>query len=120
GCRPRQRRRGHDGCARRTTRKRSMQNHDRWHLEDNRLLSGTAVRDRILAEVAERVAAASRKQPLGHLVSISIGGRPETDVYVRNQERGARAAGLPFDQQLWPADLSQEECKARLTRMNDD
>ena len=97
-----------------------MQNHDRLLHEDNRLLSGAAVRDRIIAEVADRVAKASRKHPLGKLVSISIGGRPEIDVYVRNQASGALKAGIPFDQQLWPADLSQEECKARLLEMNDD
>jgi methylenetetrahydrofolate dehydrogenase (NADP+) / methenyltetrahydrofolate cyclohydrolase len=97
-----------------------MQNYDRLPLQDNRLLSGKPLRERILAEVAERVAAASRKHPLGQLVSISIGGRPEIDVYVRNQASGARKAGIPFNQQLWPADLSQEECKARLFEMNDD
>src|SRR5690606_12215452 len=97
-----------------------MHNYDRRPVQDNRLLSGKPLRERILAEVAERVAVASRKHPLGHLVSISIGGRPEIDVYVRNQASGARKAGIPFKQQLWPADLSQEECKARLLEMNDD
>jgi methylenetetrahydrofolate dehydrogenase (NADP+) / methenyltetrahydrofolate cyclohydrolase len=89
-------------------------------LKDNRLLSGTALRDRILADVAEEVAAASRNHPLGHLVSISIGEKPEVAVYIRNQGNGARKAGIPFEQQVWPQDLSQEEAKARLVAMNDD
>jgi methylenetetrahydrofolate dehydrogenase (NADP+) / methenyltetrahydrofolate cyclohydrolase len=89
-------------------------------VKDNRLLSGTAVRDRILAEVAERVAAAAARHPLGHLVSISIGEQPEVAVYIRNQARGARKAGIPFDEQFWPEDISQEECKARIVAMNDD
>jgi methylenetetrahydrofolate dehydrogenase (NADP+)/methenyltetrahydrofolate cyclohydrolase len=89
-------------------------------VKDNRLLSGTVVRDRILAEVAERVEAAARKHPLGHLVSISIGEQPEVAVYIRNQASGARKAGIPFDRQFWPQDLSQEECKARLVAMNED
>jgi methylenetetrahydrofolate dehydrogenase (NADP+)/methenyltetrahydrofolate cyclohydrolase len=89
-------------------------------LKDNRLLRGTALRDRILADVAEEVATASKSHPLGHLVSISIGRNPEVAIYIRNQENGARKAGIPFEQQVWPEDLSQEECKARLTAMNDD
>jgi methylenetetrahydrofolate dehydrogenase (NADP+)/methenyltetrahydrofolate cyclohydrolase len=89
-------------------------------VKDNRLLDGTRVRDRILAEVAERVAQAAKQHPLGHLVSISIGEQPEVAVYIRNQAKGAAKAGIPFDQQFWPSDLSQEECKARLVGMNDD
>jgi methylenetetrahydrofolate dehydrogenase (NADP+) / methenyltetrahydrofolate cyclohydrolase len=89
-------------------------------MKDNRLLDGTAVRERILSEVAERVAAATKQRPLGRLVSISIGEQPEVAVYIRNQARGAKKAGIPFDQQFWPADLSQDACKARLVAMNDD
>ena len=40
---------------------------------DHRLINGRAVRDRILATVAERVAAASAKHRIGRLVSVSIG-----------------------------------------------
>jgi methylenetetrahydrofolate dehydrogenase (NADP+)/methenyltetrahydrofolate cyclohydrolase len=83
-------------------------------------LDGTAVRERILAEVAERVEAATRDRPLGRLVSISIGEQPEVAVYIRNQAKGAQKAGIPFDQQFWPTDLTQEQCKARLVAMNDD
>ena len=89
-------------------------------MRDNRLLNGTAVRDRILAEVAGRAAEASRKHRLGRLVSISIGDQPEVAIYIRNQAKGAAKAGIPFDQQFWPSALSQEECKARLVAMNDD
>jgi methylenetetrahydrofolate dehydrogenase (NADP+)/methenyltetrahydrofolate cyclohydrolase len=89
-------------------------------LKDNRLLSGTALRDRILTDVAAEVASAAEKHALGHLVSISIGEIPEVAIYIRNQANGARKAGIPFSQQVWPDDLSQEECKARLVAMNDD
>jgi methylenetetrahydrofolate dehydrogenase (NADP+) / methenyltetrahydrofolate cyclohydrolase len=89
-------------------------------LKDNRLLSGTALRDRILGDVAAEVAAASKSHPLGRLVSISIGEKPEVAVYIRNQASGARKAGIPFEQQVWPADLSQDDAKARLVAMNDD
>ena len=89
-------------------------------MKDHRLLRGTAVRDRILTQVAERVAAARRRHPIGRLVSISIGEKPEVAVYIRNQARSAERAGIPFEQQFWPEDLSQEECKARLVAMNDN
>ncbi|MEX2495857.1 MAG: bifunctional 5,10-methylenetetrahydrofolate dehydrogenase/5,10-methenyltetrahydrofolate cyclohydrolase [Woeseia sp.] len=89
-------------------------------MKDNRLLSGTALRDRILTAVADEVAAASKNHSLGHLVSISIGENPDVAVYIRNQENSARKAGIPFEQQVWPEDLSQEEAKARLVAMNDD
>ena len=89
-------------------------------MKDHRLLSGTALRDRILADVAAEVAAASENHPLGRLVSISIGEKPEVAVYIRNQANGARKAGIPFEQQVWPADLSQDDAKARLVAMNDD
>lgn len=89
-------------------------------MKDHRLLSGTALRDRILTDVAAEVASAVHKHALGHLVSISIGEIPEVAIYIRNQANGARKAGIPFRQQVWPEDLSQEECKARLVAMNDD
>ncbi|HZW60049.1 MAG TPA: bifunctional 5,10-methylenetetrahydrofolate dehydrogenase/5,10-methenyltetrahydrofolate cyclohydrolase [Woeseiaceae bacterium] len=89
-------------------------------MNDHRLLNGTALRERILAEVAADARAAAERHTLGRLVSISIGDKPEVAVYIRNQANGARKAGIPFDQQIWPADLSQEECKSRILQMNDD
>lgn len=84
---------------------------------DPRLLRGAPVRQRILGEVKAYVAS----QPsIGKLVSISIGDVPEVAVYVRNQARLAQTVNLPFDQEYWGAEVSQEECKARLQKMNDD
>jgi methylenetetrahydrofolate dehydrogenase (NADP+) / methenyltetrahydrofolate cyclohydrolase len=87
---------------------------------DNRLLDGRAVRDRILDEVAERVRQASTTRSIGRLVSVSIGDHDAVGVYVRGQASAARRVGLRFEDQTWPRDLSQEECKARLIAMNDD
>ena len=89
-------------------------------MKDNRLLDGGAVRDRIFAEVGERVAAASARQPIGRLVSISIGDNKPAAVYVRAQKSAAAKVGLAFDEQVWPSTLPQDECKARLVAMNDD
>jgi methylenetetrahydrofolate dehydrogenase (NADP+)/methenyltetrahydrofolate cyclohydrolase len=89
-------------------------------MKDNRLLDGRAVRDRILEDVAQRVRQAAATHAIGRLVSISIGEHKEVAVYVRGQASAARKVGLRFEEQTWPATLSQEECKARLVTMNDD
>ncbi len=86
-------------------------------MEDPRLLKGAPVRQRILDEVAAYIEAQPK---IGKLVSISIGDVPEVAVYVRNQARVARGVGMPFDQEFWGADVTQEECKTRLQAMNDD
>ena len=86
-------------------------------MDDPRYINGRAVRKRILEEVRAEV---DRLSKIGKLVSISIGDIPEIAVYVRGQARGAEAAGIPFDQQFWPGDITQEDCKARLVAMNDD
>jgi methylenetetrahydrofolate dehydrogenase (NADP+)/methenyltetrahydrofolate cyclohydrolase len=87
---------------------------------DHRLIDGRAVQSRILDEVAERVRAAAGKHRVGRLVSISIGDNKEIAVYIRGQARAAARVGIPFDEQIWPAVLTQDECKARIVAMNDD
>ncbi|MBW4985987.1 bifunctional 5,10-methylenetetrahydrofolate dehydrogenase/5,10-methenyltetrahydrofolate cyclohydrolase [Mameliella sp. CS4] len=85
--------------------------------QDPRLLLGKPVQERILAEVRGITNSAGR---IGKLVSISIGDVPEVAVYVRNQARAAAAVDLPFDQEFWGGEVTQEECKARIQDMNDD
>ncbi|MDD9732537.1 bifunctional 5,10-methylenetetrahydrofolate dehydrogenase/5,10-methenyltetrahydrofolate cyclohydrolase [Mameliella sp. AT18] len=85
--------------------------------QDPRVLLGKPVQERILAEVRGITNSAGR---IGKLVSISIGDVPEVAVYVRNQARAAAAVDLPFDQEFWGGEVTQEECKARIQEMNDD
>jgi methylenetetrahydrofolate dehydrogenase (NADP+)/methenyltetrahydrofolate cyclohydrolase len=89
-------------------------------VNDNRLLDGRAVRDRILADVADRVRAAAATHSIGRLVSISIGDHKEVGVYVRGQATAAQKVGLRFESQTWPDALTQDQCKGRLVAMNDD
>ena len=86
---------------------------------DPRLLYGADIRKRILDEVAADIARLATRRKVGRLVSVGIGEVEEIAVYIRGQARAA-AVGLPFDEQHWPADLTQDECKARLVAMNDD
>jgi len=89
-------------------------------LIDNRLIDGRKVQARILSDVAEFVADAAATTPIGKLVSISFGDIAEVAVYVRNQERAALKANIPFEQIVWPPDISAEEAKNRIQQMNDD
>ena len=87
---------------------------------DPRLLYGADIRQRILDGVAEDISRLGKRRKVGRLVSVGIGNVDEIAVYIRGQARAAATVGLPFDQQHWPADLTQDDCKQRLTRMNDD
>lgn len=84
---------------------------------DPRLLRGAPVRQRILDDVRDYVA---NEPNMGKLVSISIGDIPEVAVYVRNQAKVAQQLGLPFDQEFWGGEITQDECKALIQKMNDD
>ena len=86
-------------------------------IQDNRLINGVTVKNEIIKEVREYTAALPN---IPSLVSILIGDQPESAMYVRNQKRAAEKAGIPFDEQVWPADITQEDCKARILAMNDD
>jgi len=87
---------------------------------DHRLIDGKAVQHRLLAAIRQEVEQAAQSHAIGKLMSISIGPSAEIDVYVRNQARGAAEAGLPFEQVVWPAEMTQDECKRRIVALNDD
>ena len=89
-------------------------------MKDNRLVDGVAVRNAILDDIAAQVEEARQVHAIGRLISISIGEHAEVAVYIRGQARAAARVGLGFEEQIWPADISQEEAKARLVAMNDD
>ena len=89
-------------------------------MQDNRLIDGRKVQARILNKVADYVAETEKTNPIGKLLSISFGDIPEVAVYVRNQQRAAQKVNIPFEQEIWPADITYDEAKDRLQAMNDD
>ena len=89
-------------------------------MKDHRLIDGRVVQAKILSEVTAYLNQAAGTNPIGRLVSVSIGDIPEVAVYVRNQLRAAKKVGIPFAQMSWSGDISYEECKARINEMNDD
>ncbi|WP_439143543.1 bifunctional 5,10-methylenetetrahydrofolate dehydrogenase/5,10-methenyltetrahydrofolate cyclohydrolase [Planktotalea sp.] len=84
---------------------------------DHRLIDGRKVATDILRECKKYT---EKQHALGRLVSICIGDVPETEVYVRNQARGAKHAGLPFEQVNWDANITQNEAKQVIQQMNND
>ncbi len=86
-------------------------------MKDPRLINGVAVKNEILEEVRSY---AGEHPEMPALVSILIGNQPESAVYVRNQKRTAEKTGIPFQEQVWPAEITQDECKRRIIAMNDD
>lgn len=87
---------------------------------DPRYLDGRALQQRIVTSVRSELDELKTGGKVGRLVSIAIGDIDAVAVYIRNQKRVAEKAGIPFQDQFWPGDLSQEECKARIAAMNDD
>ena len=86
---------------------------------DPRMLYGAEIRKQILDRAKDDIQRLSKRRHVGRLVSVGIGDVDEIAVYIRGQAR-AELVGLPFDEQHWPADLTQDECKRRLVAMNDD
>ena len=89
-------------------------------MQDPRYLDGRTLSHSILENVASEWAELSKKHSAGRLVSIGIGDVAEIEVYIRGQKRAAEKAGIAFDEQHWPHDITQEECKSRIIEMNDD
>ncbi len=84
---------------------------------DHRILRGKQTRMQILDQVQATVAAEPK---VGRIVSVMIGDTAEVAVYIRGQARAATQVGIPFDEQVWPADITQDDCKRRIQAMNDD
>lgn len=84
---------------------------------NHRLIDGHKVAIKIINECKQYT---NEQNTLGRLVSICIGDVPETKLYIRNQARGAKSAGLPFEQIKWNANIKQNEAKRIIQKMNDD
>ncbi|OYV82690.1 MAG: bifunctional methylenetetrahydrofolate dehydrogenase/methenyltetrahydrofolate cyclohydrolase, partial [Acidiphilium sp. 21-68-69] len=82
-----------------------------------RIIDGKAVAASLRAEVAAR-AAALRYAP--GLVVVLVGADPASQVYVRNKERAAAAAGIAGETIRLPATTSQAELLAVIDRLNRD
>jgi methylenetetrahydrofolate dehydrogenase (NADP+)/methenyltetrahydrofolate cyclohydrolase len=82
-----------------------------------RLIDGKAVAAALRAEVAARVAALPYAPGL---TVVLVGEDPASQVYVRNKERAAKAAGFASETIRLPASASQAELLALIARLNRD
>ena len=87
---------------------------------ENRLIDGKKVKERILSDVRKYVEIHSKKRSLGKLVSINLGDTPEIEVYIRNQKRAAESVGLDFEICNWSVNSSQNDLKKKIQSLNDD
>ncbi|WP_343715740.1 bifunctional 5,10-methylenetetrahydrofolate dehydrogenase/5,10-methenyltetrahydrofolate cyclohydrolase [Inquilinus sp.] len=83
-------------------------------------LTGRAVADAILAEVAAEVQALGEAHWPPKLVSITVGDESAVDVYVRNQRRTAEGVGIAFETRRLPERITQEELRAAIAALNAD
>ncbi|MCV6586927.1 MAG: bifunctional 5,10-methylenetetrahydrofolate dehydrogenase/5,10-methenyltetrahydrofolate cyclohydrolase [Marinibacterium sp.] len=84
------------------------------------VIDGKSIGARIRSDVR------ARADELGHqgwppmLVSISVGDTAAADLYVRNQQKQAEAAGVAFEARSYPSDTSLEQLIGILQGLNGD
>ena len=85
------------------------------------IIDGKALAEKLQAKLAEKTA--KLKEETGQepgLVVILVGDNPASQVYVRNKERSALAAGFRSEVVRLPKSTSQEELLALIARYNQD
>lgn len=84
------------------------------------IIDGKAIARDLRAEVAVQAAdlASAGWQP--SLVSITVGDTAAAEIYVRNQARQAKNAGVEFDSRNFPADISLEQLIGVIQGLNAD
>ena len=83
-------------------------------------IDGKAIAARMLAEVRAEAADLATAGWEPRLVSISVGDVAAAELYVRNQQKSAEAAGVAFEARNYPADISLEQLTGVLAGLNAD
>ena len=84
------------------------------------LIDGTALSQRLRADIGRRAAALAATGPRPGLAVILVGDDPASAVYVRNKVRACAEHGLHSVLERYPATLSQDELLARIASLNAD
>ncbi len=84
------------------------------------LIDGKAIAARMVEEVRAEAAELSDKGWTPRLVSISVGDVAAAELYVRNQQRHAEAAGVAFEARNYPATISLEQLTGVMIGLNAD
>ncbi len=85
-----------------------------------KLVDGTALSQRIRAEVAERAAALAARGTKTGLAVILVGDDPASAVYVRNKVKACHESGLHSVLERYEATMSQADLLARIAALNAD
>ncbi|MDH4393055.1 MAG: bifunctional methylenetetrahydrofolate dehydrogenase/methenyltetrahydrofolate cyclohydrolase FolD [Aquabacterium sp.] len=84
------------------------------------LISGTALSQRIRADVARRTAALAARGIKPGLAVVLVGDDPASAVYVRNKVKACAEAGLHSVLERYDASLSEADLLARIRALNAD
>ncbi|MEF3048177.1 bifunctional 5,10-methylenetetrahydrofolate dehydrogenase/5,10-methenyltetrahydrofolate cyclohydrolase [Pseudotabrizicola sp. L79] len=84
------------------------------------LIDGRAIAARMQAETKAEAETLATKGWAPRLVSISVGDVAAAELYVRNQQRQAEAAGVAFEARNYPTDISLEQLTGVLAGLNAD
>ena len=84
------------------------------------LIDGKAIAARMVDEIRAEAADLTAKGWAPRLVSISVGDVAAAELYVRNQQKSAEAAGLQFEARNYPASISLEQLTGVLHGLNAD
>jgi methylenetetrahydrofolate dehydrogenase (NADP+)/methenyltetrahydrofolate cyclohydrolase len=85
-----------------------------------KIVDGTALSQRIRAEVAERAAALAARGTKPGLAVILVGDDPASAVYVRNKVKACHESGLHSVLERYEATMSQADLLARIAALNAD
>jgi methylenetetrahydrofolate dehydrogenase (NADP+)/methenyltetrahydrofolate cyclohydrolase len=85
-----------------------------------KIVDGTALSQRIRAEVAERAAALAARGIRPGLAVILVGDDPASTVYVRNKVKACHDSGLHSVLERYEATMSQADLLARIAALNAD
>ncbi len=84
------------------------------------LIDGKAIGARMLADAAAEAQKLKAAGWAPKLVSISVGDVSAAELYVRNQQKQAEAAGIAFEARNYPATISLEQLTGVLAGLNAD
>lgn len=84
------------------------------------LIDGKAIAARMMAETRAEAAELAEAGWQPRLISISVGDVAAAELYVRNQQRQAEAAGVAFEARNYPAEISLEQLTGVLAGLNAD
>ncbi len=83
-----------------------------------RVLSGKAIRDEVLGELAARVAKSARQGVIPGLAAVLVGENPASGIYVRNKIRACDRIGAFSETIRLPAETTTAQVLSEVDRLN--